>query len=52
MKLAQIYSWVGGKEHVFYQPTTIQGGRTGESASQRDCKVQGVNRLADVSVFV
>ena len=52
MKLAQIYSRVGWNE-----PTTIENRRTGlwsegESANQSDCKVQGVNRLADVTVFV
>lgn len=57
MKLAQIYSWVGGNEHDFYQPTTTEDRRTGlrsagESASQSDCNVQGVNRLGDVIVFV
>lgn len=57
MKLAQIYSWVAGNENAFYQPTTIQDRKIGllsvrKSAGQSGCRVQVVNRLAEVTAFV
>lgn len=57
MGLAQIYSWVFGKEDDLCQPATMQDRRAelqsaGENAAQSQGEVQGVSGWPGVGGFV
>lgn len=57
MELAQIYSWVFGKEHDLCQAVTMQDRRAelqsaGENAAQSPGEVQGVSGWPGVGVWV
>lgn len=57
MELAQIYSWVFGKEDDLCQPATMQNRRAelqpaGENAAQSQGEVQGVSGWPGVGVLV